>query len=599
VGHPAGRLGDLHRNRITYWLLAGVFIAAGDILFFSGLRLMGGGLHAAGALITAYVVVTHRLPDVRQAVRRSLSYLIITLVTMSLYTAGFMAMQYAFQAVPGYSPLLAGAAMSLILAVLFQPLLGLTERMVNQLLSGIAYDSSQTLHQYSTNISNILDLELLANLMVKLIGEALKIRHGQLFLVDQHTEPDGSRGFRLRQIGSQVAREVPEGGSGDADKKDRAETRLAGESPIAEYLRHEPDPLTQYDVDLLPRYQAVGAEERAWFSGLRSDVYVPIHAKGEWIGLLALGPKLSGDRYFDEDLVLLRTLADQTAVALENARLVEDLIHAHNELGQAYAALARANRQLQELDKLKSAFIGVITHELRTPFANITFSLELLQRHGRKHLPVELSEQLDQLTAGVKSARTMVDNLVTFATFLSKQGELRPGEMDFRQVVEDSLAPLTPLAESKGIGLHAELPETLPSLCGDRQRLADAMYHLVHNALKFTNAGGQVWVRCRAVNHSLRFEVEDTGKGVPADKLPDLWEGFTQMADPLRRGVEGLGLGLALVKYVVNAHGGQVWADSQEGAGSTFGFQIPLAGPAGALPQLPPSPAAMPPDLLP
>jgi signal transduction histidine kinase len=85
-----------------------------------------------------------------------------------------------------------------------------------------------------------------------------------------------------------------------------------------------------------------------------------------------------------------------------------------------------------------------------------------------------------------------------------------------------------------------------------------------------------VWVRCQKSDGALRFEVQDTGPGVPADKLPKLWEGFTQMADPLRRGVEGLGLGLALVKYVVNAHAGDVFAESQPGVGSTFGFQIPL-----------------------
>jgi signal transduction histidine kinase len=75
--------------------------------------------------------------------------------------------------------------------------------------------------------------------------------------------------------------------------------------------------------------------------------------------------------------------------------------------------------------------------------------------------------------------------------------------------------------------------------------------------------------------------VKDSGVGIPADRLPDLWEGFTQMADPLRRGVEGLGLGLALVKYIVRAHGGRVWANSEEGVGSTFGFEIPLEGPQG------------------
>ena len=557
----------LHRNRITYWILAWAFITLGDVLFFTSFRLLGGGLRLVGLLVVTYVVVNHRLPDVRQTVRRAVSYLLITLLSVGLYTAGFVAMQYVFQAVPGYSPLLAGAAMALMLAVLFQPLLGWVQRLVNRLISGVSYDPSQMLHEYSMNISNILDLELLASVMVTLISERMKIRHGQLYVVDCAEKDTSDASFHLRKVGSAGRREAQTG-------------VLALDSPVTRYLQQEQQPLTQYDIDLLPRFQVISSGERAWLSGLGMDVYVPIHAKGEWIGLLALGPKLSGDRYFDHDLVLLRTLADQTAVALENARLVETLISTNNDLGQAYAALAQANRQLQELDKLKSAFIGVITHELRTPFANIMFSLELLERHGRQHLPPELDEQVAQLAAGVRTAKTMVDNLVTFATFLSKQGELRPVQLDFLEVIQDSLLPLETLAQSKGVQIHTELAHELPPLNGDRERLSDAIYHLVHNALKFTGGGGSVWVRCQPVNHSIHFEVQDTGVGVPADKLPGLWEGFTQMADPLCRGVEGLGVGLALVKYVVNAHGGEVSAESQEGVGSTFGFQIPLRAPS-------------------
>jgi len=187
-----------------------------------------------------------------------------------------------------------------------------------------------------------------------------------------------------------------------------------------------------------------------------------------------------------------------------------------------------------------------------------------------------LGEQVNDLAAGVKTAQTMVDNLVTFSTFLSKQGELHPTQLDICQVVQDSLLPLTSLAESKGITLHTDMPEEAIELCGDKDRLGDAVHHLVHNAIKFTETGGEGWVRCQNTDRAVRFEVQDTGVGVPADKLPTLWEDFTQMADPLRRGVEGLGLGLALVKYVVNAHDGDVFAQGEEGVGSTFGFEIPL-----------------------
>jgi signal transduction histidine kinase len=502
--------------------------------------------------------------------RRTVSYLIITLLTVVIYTAGFLVTQYIFQSVPGYSPLLAGAAMALVLAILFDPLLSLVQRLVNRLISGIGYDPSHTLREYSMSVSNIVELGYLATVAVGLISEAMEIQRGALFVVHYERGENGEEGgngyFRLRGVGG-MGEDLPPG-------------VLSADSPVAGYLHQERHPLTQYDIDLLPRFQATSAEERTWLSGLDMDVYVPIHTKGEWIGILTLGPKVSGDRYFDDDLALLSTLADQTAVALENARLVENLIRAHNDLGQAYAALNQANRRLQELDKLKSAFIGVITHELRTPFANIVFSLELLERYGQKNLTPELREQLEQLleqlTAGITSARTMVDNLVTFATFLSKQGELSLAWLDFGQVIQGSLLPLKSLAESKPITLQAEVPEELPPLHGDRDRLADAIYHLVHNAVKFTEAGGDVWVRCQATAYKVCFEVQDTGVGVPADKLPTLWEGFTQMADPLRRGVEGLGLGLALVKYIVNAHGGDVWAQSEEGVGSTFGFHIPL-----------------------
>ena len=560
----------LHRNRITYWPLALGSTVAGAVLVFAGRELLGSGFYLLGTLSAAYVVLTYRLPDVRQMARRTVSYLIITLLTVVIYTAGFMAMQYLFQAVPGYSPLLAGAAMALILAIFFQPLLSLVQRLVNRFIFGVGYDPSHTLREYSMSVSNILELEHLATVAVSLISEAMEIQRGALFVVHyekgENGEEDGNGYFRLRGVRG-MGEDLPPG-------------VLSADSPVAGYLCQERHPLTQYDIDLLPRFQATSAEERTWLSGLDMDVYVPIYAKGEWIGLLALGPKVSGDRYFDDDLALLSTLADQTAVALENARLVEDLIRAHDDLGQAYAALNQANRRLQELDKLKSAFIGVITHELRTPFANIVFSLELLERYGQKNLTPELREQqeqlLEQLTGGITSARTMVDNLVTFATFLSKQGELRLAWLDFGQVIQGSLLPLKFLAESKPITLQAEVPEELPPLHGDRDRLADAIYHLVHNAIKFTEAGGEVWVRCQATAYRVRFEVQDTGVGVPSGKLPTLWEDFTQMADPLRRGVEGLGLGLALVKYIVNAHGGDVWAQSEEGVGSTFGFHIPL-----------------------
>jgi len=554
----------LHRNRITYWLFVWLLTVGGDLIFLVGYPPLGSGFRLLGTVVAVYVVLTHRLPDVRQTTRRAVSYGIITLLTIIIYTAGFYAVQYFFQNVPGYDPLWAGAIVALVLAVLFTPLLRLIERPVNRLLAGPGYDPARLVREYSLRISNIVSLERLASLVVELVGEALQSRHGVLFTVHPERDAEGNTRYRLRGVRGVEGSRPPTG-------------VLAADSPVTRFLRDERRPLTQYDIDLLPAFEGLAEEERKWLTGLEMDVYVPIHSQGTWIGLLALGSKRSGDRYFDEDLNLLNTLADQTAVALENARLVEDLIAINQDLEEAYAELERTNRQLQEADRLKSAFIGVITHELRSPFANIAFSLQIFQRYGLDNLTPEQREQFDQLVEGLQQAKAMVDNLITFASFLSKQGELTLSDVDLREVLRETLLPLRAMIESKSLRLHLLLPDRLPTVRADRDRLADAIHHLVHNAIKFTPEGGEIWLRCRVDARSLLFEVKDTGVGIPADRLETLWEGFTQMADPLRRGVEGLGLGLALVKYIITAHGGRVWAESEEGVGSTFGFAIPLA----------------------
>jgi signal transduction histidine kinase len=344
--------------------------------------------------------------------------------------------------------------------------------------------------------------------------------------------------------------------------------RFAPDSPVAAHLGQTHRPLTQYDIDMMSQFQATAAAEREWLAGLGLEVYVPIYAHENWIGLLGLGAKMSGNRYFDDDLLLLSTLADQTAVALENARLVADLKRLNREL-------EAANRRLQEADQLKSDFISAVTHEMRTPFANVDFALQLLQQEGTANLTASQEEELAKVKRGVARAREMVNDLVSFAAFLSKQGELQLSCFDLRQKMGEAVRPLQPLAENKEITVRVNGGGAPLPVRADPERLTDAIHHLVHNAIKFTDEGGAIHIRAWQEVGAVHFEVQDDGRGVPPEKLEELWEGFAQMANPVQRGVEGVGLGLPLVKYIVNAHRGDVYAHSRETVGSTFGFQIP------------------------
>lgn len=147
---------------------------------------------------------------------------------------------------------------------------------------------------------------------------------------------------------------------------------------------------------------------------------------------------------------------------------------------------------------------------------------------------------------------------------------------DIAMVINKVIHVFQAKADRKNILLKAGLPENpLPILC-DEERIYEALRELVDNAIKFTPNKGKVTLSCWIADNHLHFSVEDTGPGIPSDKLNTLWESFTQMADAFRRGREGLGLGLALVEYVVRAHRGEVFAVSQLDMEGNFGFRIPI-----------------------
>jgi signal transduction histidine kinase len=312
---------------------------------------------------------------------------------------------------------------------------------------------------------------------------------------------------------------------------------------------------------------------------LSAVLCVPLKIKDEVLGVISLAHTDPERTFPANDVSLINALAAQAAVAIENARMFGDLSALHNEL-------EAANSRLRELDQLKSSFLGVITHELRSPFANIDFSMQLIERDGTKRWKRAQQEQWAQLVTGIKEAKRMIDNLVSFAELLSKQGELHLSEVDFPLLLKEIIETLTQVTRARQIELFVNGSGTVPPIRADKQRLADAIYHLVHNAIKFNRPGGTVRVGYWSDGKKVQFEVQDTGQGIGAEQLKQLWDPFSQAADPLRRGREGLGLGLALVRYVVRAHGGRVGASSQAGAGSTFRFWLPIAGPAGSTGQI-------------
>jgi signal transduction histidine kinase len=561
-----GSSSPLHRNRLRYWLLALFMVAVGMTLTLTLAEAMlptltGGGVILLGSGLAVISWGFYYLPDIRVGLRRALSTIILTIVTFAIYLLGLRLTNLILPANTEQEALIGAVLVASVLAVAYGPLRQGVQFLTQRLLGGGTVDYAAALKAYNQRITHVLDLEPLAQMAVETARTTLGATRGALFLVKNNDDDS----LTLDAIGGVEynATDVPAG----------EQLACPAASPINQRWRAG-GALLQYDIDVLPAFKAVRADERATLARWKMEVFFPVRTMGQLVGVLGVGSKKSGDPFFDSDMSYLATLADGTAVALQNARLFSELRVANRQTEELNRDLEQANEQLKELDRLKSAFIGVITHELRSPFAALDFSMQLIQRYGLDNLLPEQREQLEQLGEGLKRAQVMINNLITFASFLSKQGQLRTAPVSLRQLANETLATLEPLARSRQVKLTLDCG-AIPIIMGDRDRLGEALYHLAQNGIKFNRPGGTVTIRCQSAPHDVIVEVEDTGVGISPEKLPEMWQDFTQVADPLKRGVEGLGLGLPLVRYVVKAHGGQVWARSELGQGSVFGFRIP------------------------
>ncbi len=570
----------LHRNRLSYWLPILLLVVVNDLFVLGGAGIFGNPLRLAASILIGYVVLTHNLPDARLIMRRTLIYIITTLLIVGFYLASTLGVQPLFRAAPNYNPLVIGAAIAILLALLFTPLLGLVQRMVDKLLHIQITDAGRTLHQYSESISNILDVQRLASVAVGLIIESMELQRGFLFLVDTETATGGHRVYRLRAARTDGERQI-------------LPLMLDENHPIALHLARDQKALLQFDLDLLPTFQTVSRLEREWFDRLETEVYAPIFANRRWIGLLALGAKLSSQRFTDDDLITVSALANQTAVALENARLVENLLKLNNQLSQAYRDLDKANRDLERLDQTKSDFISIASHELRTPLTVMRGYIEMMLED--RNLDDNIKQVVGSLHKSTLRLHEIMDSMFDIAQIDARALQLHIQPVDTAALVQDVCTGVKrPLAD-RSISLTLDLPP-LPTVKADPNTLRKVFSHLVNNAIKFTPNDGTIRITGTVAPPSqidlphggVEIIVSDTGVGVDNEFHEMIFTKFYQPGELNKHSTSqsrfkggGAGLGLALSKGIVEAHGGRIWVksaghDEVNLPGSQFHVLLPL-----------------------
>jgi PAS domain S-box-containing protein len=283
-----------------------------------------------------------------------------------------------------------------------------------------------------------------------------------------------------------------------------------------------------------------------------SVVVVPLLAHERLLGVIALVRSSASPPYRLEDLRLAEGLAERAAVAVESGRLY---------------------RAAREASTARDRVMGIVAHDLRNPLAAILLQASVLRRRGaepdrRTRQPVELIE---------RSARRMsrlIRDLLDMASIEAGTLAVECDRVAADHLIADSAAAQKPLASAASLDFRLEVAENLPAVWGDRERLHQVLENLIGNAIKFTKPGGRVTVGAAEKDESVLFWVSDTGAGIAAEHLPHVFERFWQARKDWRRGA---GLGLPIVKGIVEAHGGRIWIQSASERGTTFFFTIPLA----------------------
>jgi len=294
-------------------------------------------------------------------------------------------------------------------------------------------------------------------------------------------------------------------------------------------------------------------------------VAVPLLIRRQVIGVLELLNKTEG-KFNEDDLNVTETLAQWAAVAIENVRLVSNLRSHADEMEKAYA-------ELKEADKLKDELIQNVSHELRTPLTFILGYVELMQTEGIGPLTKEQADGLEIVRRKCVTLTKAVNDIVSLQRLKLSGLERRPVKLD--EMVKQTVLAARISAGQSGQKIVVETPEKPVTVVVDEERLGQVLDNLLSNAVKFNRPNGQVTLRVKEQDSEVRVEVEDTGIGIAAEKLARIFDRFYQVDGGTTRRYGGMGLGLAICREIVEAHGGKIWGESEVGTGSRFIFTLP------------------------
>jgi signal transduction histidine kinase len=549
------------QKRQVQWIMLGlacaVLVAAVDLT----LTLSGRHTGEATAWLTlgvlpvplafAFAVLRYRLWDMDVVLSRSAVYGLLTAGLAACYLFLISILSNALGVAAGgsrYTVVLFVSA--LIIGILVNPSRAWIQSAIDRIFFRRQADYQRALAQWSEDLSTSLRFSDLACLLLRKVPEQLQIAQAWLQVLtedERFLEPlslppgQGSSAPLLPELSVSVHSAI-----------------------IVQLTRHN-------KIVLLERGgKGTAAVTDVTLEGWQRRgicVVLPLISGDRLVGIYLLGRKRSGDLYQSQELELLRTLANQAATAIANARLYEQV---HGLSQQLEIKVEDRTRELRH-------FLSVVYHELSTPMTSIRGYTSVLLDGKAGPLNDRQVRYLNAVSRNVRRLMRLVGDLADVSRIEDGRLAIHPEPLDLAQLVAESLDAFADVIEEKGLQVSVTVEPDARFVLGDAQRIVQILNNLLSNACRYTPAGGRISVCATRFDDQAEVTVCDTGIGIPRDELERIFDRFYRSADPLVQEQPGTGLGLSITRSLVELHGSQLWVNSTLGEGSTFGFALRLA----------------------
>lgn len=575
-----------HANRLLFWAIALMITFIGEAMLFvlyTGFTITGQIIRFIGTIALAYAVSSHRIIDVRTRFQKMLAQLIITLISVLPILAVILLVEQIGNILDWDDRvtvfvILIGLTVSFFF---YQPFRNIIQRWVSRYLVGEGIDVNRVLRNYSQATSRTLDVHELALVVIGSISELVETNRGALLTLTKKED-------------NHEIEAIPAMGRINLEK-----VHFSSSALLLATLSQQRQPLLQYELDFNPIYHKLSAEERAWLQSMAMDVYVPVGTDNSLDGLIAIGPKLSGIPYQPDELELLQTLADQTVIALQNARLYSELGEQNEKIRQLNIDLVSQNERLEIMDRVKSDFITIASHELRTPLTQVKGYADILAAMNNENILTR--DQTREIVGHINRATVQLEGLIT-AMLDASQLDVAGMQLTFMETSLDMIIrlatdPLRNALRDRRIHYETQGLTDIPPVHADFKRLVQCLTNIIGNAIKYTPDHGSITISARLLPmHNIEEEyveivIADTGIGIDSKYHELIFEKFFRIGDPQLHSTgstkfkgAGPGLGLPIAKGVIEAHNGRIWVESegedeQRLPGSQFHIILPVRPP--------------------